>query len=118
MKKRLIFAVLPTIGLLCALNSARAQDKKEAADLIVSGATIVTMDEKRHVFEEGALAVKGDVIVAIGPSKEILAKYGAKQKIDAGGKLMMPGLINGHTHIPMVLMRGLSDDVTLDDWLR
>ncbi len=118
MKKRLIFAALLAIGLLCTLNSARARDKKEAADLIVSGATIITMDGERHVFEEGALAVKGDAIVAIGPSKEILAKYEAKQKIDASGKLMMPGLINGHTHIPMVLMRGLIDDVTLDDWLR
>jgi 5-methylthioadenosine/S-adenosylhomocysteine deaminase len=56
--------------------------------------------------------------VAIGPSKEILAKYDAPQKIDANGKLIMPGLINGHTHIPMVLMRGLIDDVALDDWLR
>jgi 5-methylthioadenosine/S-adenosylhomocysteine deaminase len=118
MKKTLIFTALLTIASLCALSGARAQDKKEPVDLLVSGATIVTMDGERHVFEEGALAVKGDVIVAIGPSKEILAKYEAKQKIDASGKLMMPGLINGHTHIPMILMRGLIDDVTLDDWLR
>jgi 5-methylthioadenosine/S-adenosylhomocysteine deaminase len=118
MKKRLIFAVLLTVGLLFMLSSARAQDKRELVDLLVSGATIVTIDGERRVFEEGALAVRGDVIVAIGPGEEILVKYEAKQRIDASGKLMMPGLINGHTHIPMVLMRGLIDDVTLDDWLR
>jgi len=118
MKKRMIFAVLLAIGPLCAFSNTRAQDKKEAADLIVSGATVVTMDSERHVFEDGALAVKGDAIIAVGPSAEILTKYDPKRKIDAGGKLMMPGLINGHTHIPMVLMRGLIDDVTLDDWLR
>ncbi len=117
MREKLAIAVLVTMGLLWTANGAWAQGKKEAADLLVSGATIVTMDGERHVFEEGALAAKGDAIVAIGPSKEILAKYEAAQKIDASGKLIMPGLINGHTHIPMVLMRGLKDDVTLDDWL-
>jgi 5-methylthioadenosine/S-adenosylhomocysteine deaminase len=118
MAKKLIFVLLLAMTLLCVGNGACAQGSKEAADLLVSGATIVTMDGDRHVFEEGAVAVKGDAIVAIGPGKEILAKYEAKQKIDANGKLIMPGLINGHTHIPMVLMRGLIDDVTLDVWLR
>jgi 5-methylthioadenosine/S-adenosylhomocysteine deaminase len=87
-------------------------------DLLVSGATIVTMDGARRVLEDGAIAVKGDTILAVGPSQEITSKYEATQKIDATGKLIMPGLINAHTHIPMVLMRGLIDDVTLDDWLR
>ncbi len=118
MKGKLSIAVLLLMGLLWHVDAAWAQSKKEAADLLVSGATIVTMDGERHVWEEGALAVKGDSIVAVGPSKEILAKYDAPQKIDADGKLIIPGLINGHTHIPMVLMRGLVDDVTLDDWLR
>src|ERR1700752_2828935 len=103
MTKKLIFVLLLTMTLLCVGNCTRAQGSKEAADLLVSGATVVTMDGDRHVFEEGAVAVKGDAVVAIGPSKEILAKYEAKQKIDANGKLIMPGLINGHTHIPMVL---------------
>jgi len=118
MKRKVAFVAFLTMAVFFAVGGARAQAKKEAADLLVSGATIVTMDGERHVFEDGALAVKGDVIVAIGPGKDILAKYEAPQKIDASGKLIMPGLINGHTHIPMVLMRGLIDDVTLDDWLR
>jgi 5-methylthioadenosine/S-adenosylhomocysteine deaminase len=76
------------------------------------------MDAERHIWQDGAIAVKGDVIVAIGPGADVLAKYQAPQAIDAKGQLVIPGLINGHTHIPMVLLRGLVDDVTLDDWLR
>jgi 5-methylthioadenosine/S-adenosylhomocysteine deaminase len=78
------------------------------------------MDSQRHVIDNGVIAVRGDTIVAVGTDVNSLAPKGiiAKQTIDAKGKLIMPGLINAHTHIPMVLMRGLVDDVTLDDWLR
>lgn len=108
---------LVILGALFAPVS-RAQTRKEAADLLVSGATIVTMDAERHVWQDGAIAVRGDAIVAIGPGADVLARYQAPQTIDAKGQLIIPGLINGHTHIPMVLLRGLVDDVTLDDWLR
>jgi 5-methylthioadenosine/S-adenosylhomocysteine deaminase len=118
MKCKLIFAGLAAAALFCSGSTAQAQAKKEATDLLVTGATIVTMDADRHVWEDGAIAVRGDSIVAIGPGKDILAKYEAPQTIEAQKKLILPGLINGHTHIPMVLMRGLVDDVTLDDWLR
>jgi len=97
---------------------------KEAVsfDLLVTNATIVTMDPARRVIEDGVIAVNGDAIAFIGTSAELRARstkgLAARQTIDAKGKLIMPGLINGHTHIPMVLMRGLIDDVTLDDWLR
>ena len=110
--------LLLAAGLTGAGVTASGQDKKEIADLVVSGATIVTMDGSRRVLDDGAIAVKGDSILAIEASKEITTRYEAAQKIDATGKLIMPGLINAHTHIPMVLMRGLIDDVTLDDWLR
>jgi 5-methylthioadenosine/S-adenosylhomocysteine deaminase len=108
------------VVILCAAGAsgALAQSKKEAVDLLVSGATIVTMDGARHVYEDGALVLKSDEIVAVGPAAEIEAKYSAAQRLDGRGQLIIPGLINGHTHIPMVLMRGLIDDVTLDDWLR
>lgn len=91
-------------------------------DLLISNATIVTMDPARRVIEDGVIAVNGDTVVFVGTAAELHAQSGkgltSKQTIDAKGKLLMPGLINGHTHIPMVLMRGLVDDVTLDDWLR
>src|SRR5467141_3940374 len=92
--------------------------KKEKVDLLVSGGTIVTMDGGRRILEDGAIAVKGDAIVALGPRAEIESKYAAPQIISAKGKLVLPGFINGHTHVPMTLFRGLHDDVTLDEWLR
>jgi 5-methylthioadenosine/S-adenosylhomocysteine deaminase len=118
MKGKLLFAGLAVFALFFTISGAQAQTKKEAVDLLVTGATIVTMDADRHVWEDGSIAIKGDSIVAIGPAQGLLGRYEAPQAIDAKGKLIIPGLINGHTHIPMVLMRGLIDDVTLDDWLR
>ena len=92
--------------------------KKEKVDLLVSGGALVTMDGERRVLEDGAIAIKGDVIVALGPRAEIESKFAASQTINAKGKLVLPGFINGHTHVPMTLFRGLHDDVTLDEWLR
>jgi 5-methylthioadenosine/S-adenosylhomocysteine deaminase len=90
---------------------------KEKVDLLINGGTIVTMDGDRLILEDGALAVKGDVISAIGFRTDLEKKYIADQTIDARGKLVLPGFINGHTHVPMTLFRGLHDDVTLDEWL-
>jgi len=109
--------------LLLGASSSRPQETNKqsvSVDLLVKGATIVTMDADRRVIENGFLAVRGDQIVAVGKDPEEFAPKGliAKETVDAKGKLLIPGLINGHTHIPMVLMRGLIDDVTLDDWLR
>lgn len=108
-----------SVLLWCSTSSAvaaRAQTKRRA-DLIVAGATIVTMDAERRVIEDGAIAVKGDAIAAVGKRPEIEAKYSAARRIDATGKLLLPGLINGHNHAPMTLLRGLKDDVTLQEWL-
>ncbi|HVS90016.1 MAG TPA: amidohydrolase [Candidatus Acidoferrum sp.] len=91
--------------------------KKEKVDLLVAGGMVVTMDGERRVLEDGTIAVKGDAILAVGPRAEIEGKYAGAQRIDARGKLVLPGLINGHTHVPMTLLRGLKDDVTLDVWL-
>jgi len=97
--------------------SLSAQPKKEKVDLIVTGGTVVTMDGARAIYNDGAVVVKGDAIVAVGPRSELEARYAAAQTIDAKGKLVLPGFINGHTHVPMTLFRGIHDDVTLNDWL-
>jgi 5-methylthioadenosine/S-adenosylhomocysteine deaminase len=94
-----------------------SQAEKQKADLIVSGGTVVSMDGARTIYDDGAVAVKGDTIVSVGPRSEVESKYLAAQTIDAKGKLVLPGFINGHTHVPMTLFRGLHDDVTLNDWL-
>lgn len=90
---------------------------RKSVDLIVEGATIVTMDPARRVIENASLAVQGDSILAVGPASEISSAYTSARTIRAAGKLLLPGLINAHTHVPMTLLRGISNDVTLDVWL-
>ena len=87
------------------------------ADLLLTNATLLTMDKELHQYEPGALAVQAGNILAVGPEAEIKANYSANQTIDCGGKVLMPGLINAHTHVPMTLLRGLADDLRLDVWL-
>jgi 5-methylthioadenosine/S-adenosylhomocysteine deaminase len=94
-----------------------AQSGKEHADLIVFGGTIVTMDSTRRVIDSGAIAIAHGRIVGIGPRAEIEKRFQTREQLDAGGRVIIPGLINGHTHIPMTLFRGLADDLDLQDWL-
>ena len=75
------------------------------------------MDPARTIYDDGAVVINGDSIVAVGPRAEIEARFTGRQTIDARGKLVLPGFINGHTHVPMTLFRGIHDDVTLTDWL-
>ena len=88
------------------------------ADLLLVNAFILTMDEEMRQFESGALVISRDSILAVGPEAEIRKTYTAAQVIDCSGKLLMPGLVNAHTHVPMTLMRGLVDDLRLDVWLQ
>lgn len=97
--------------------SLSSQAKKEHVDLVVSGGMVVTMDGARAIYDDGEVVVNADQIVAVGPRSELDGKYLASQTLDARGKLVLPGFINGHTHVPMTLLRGLHDDVTLNDWL-
>ncbi len=86
-------------------------------DLIIAGDTIVTMDAARTIIENGAVAVDDGVIVAVGTTAEIAANFSAKQTLDGKNRVVMPGLINGHSHAAMTLLRGVADDLTLMDWL-
>ncbi|MFU8826397.1 MAG: amidohydrolase family protein [Brevefilum sp.] len=87
------------------------------ADWIFYNATVLTMDENFNLYEPGAVAVSGDSIMAVGNQAEILAAFQSEQTVDCQGKILMPGLINAHTHVPMTLLRGLADDLRLDVWL-
>jgi 5-methylthioadenosine/S-adenosylhomocysteine deaminase len=86
-------------------------------DLVVRGGTIVTMDERGSVIEDGAVAVERGRIVALGKRVDIDKSYTGRETIEARGRIVMPGLINGHTHVPMSLFRGLADDLDLNEWL-
>ena len=103
---------------VCVVSSVLAcAQERQSVDLIISGGIVVTMDGARAIYQDGSVAVRGDAIVAVGPHADLEAKYRAAQVIDARGHLVLPGFINGHTHVPMTLFRGLHDDVTLNDWL-
>jgi 5-methylthioadenosine/S-adenosylhomocysteine deaminase len=90
---------------------------QERADLIVSARYVVTMDASRRVIENGAVAVRGGEIVAVGDAAAIRREFRASRRLDRGEAIVMPGLINAHTHAPMSLFRGLADDLPLQTWL-
>ena len=89
----------------------------QKVDTLLTNAIVLTMDGKLNQYDPGTVAVEGDVIVAVGPEAEIKKEYSANETIDCNGKVLMPGLINAHTHVPMTLLRGLADDLRLDVWL-
>jgi 5-methylthioadenosine/S-adenosylhomocysteine deaminase len=76
------------------------------------------MDSEFHLYEPGAVAIQGEQIEAVGPQADLQAAYTPRETIDCGGKVVMPGLVNAHTHVPMTLLRGLADDLRLDVWLQ
>ena len=90
---------------------------KQQVDTLLTNALVLTMDENLTQYSPGAVAVKGDSIVAVGNEDEIKSEYSAQQTADCNSKVLMPGLINAHTHVPMTLLRGLADDLRLDVWL-
>src|SRR5437588_7293886 len=94
-----------------------AQRRKTTVDLIIRGGTVVTMDGSRRVIENGGVAIKNGRVVAVADAPDIDKKYAAREVINATGKVVIPGLINGHTHVPMTLFRGLADDLDLQEWL-
>ena len=87
------------------------------ADLLIVGGTVVTMDKDRRVIEDGAVAVKNGEIALVGKRAAVTKNLRARQTINANGKVIIPGLINTHTHIPMTLFRGIADDLDLQEWL-
>ena len=89
----------------------------DAIDLIVFGDHVVTMDAERTMLADGAVAIDDGVIVAIGPAADIRDAYAAQQTIGGGNRVVMPGLVNGHSHAAMTLLRGVADDLALMDWL-
>ena len=90
----------------------------KSADLLLINAIVLTMDEEMHQYEPGAVAVSGDSVLAVGPEAELRKACSATQVVDCCGKVLMPGLVNSHTHVAMTLMRGLADDLRLDVWLQ
>ncbi len=106
------------LAVLLALAGVSAGADPESVDLLVRNGTLVTVDAGRRVIPDGAVAIRGGAIVAVGPAVEVATKWRGKEVLDAGGGIVMPGFVNAHTHAPMVLFRGIADDLKLMDWLQ
>jgi 5-methylthioadenosine/S-adenosylhomocysteine deaminase len=90
----------------------------ERIDLIVKGDHIVSMDPAGTVIENGAIAIDEGLIIAIGSAADIEAAYTAVETLNGDNRVVMPGLVNGHSHAAMTLLRGVADDLALMDWLQ
>ena len=95
---------------------AAAQNVRQVST-IVTGGIVVTVDGARNIYNPGAVAIDGASIVGVGPAADIAARFRAAEQINTVGSVVIPGLINTHTHAPMVLYRGLADDLPLQEWL-
>ena len=118
-KKAIVVITLAAVVFAFALpvSAQRKGRRMKQVDLLVLGGTLVSMDKDRRIISDAGVAVAGGRIVAVGSRRDIAAAYAAPQTVNADGRLIVPGLINGHTHIPMTLFRGLADDLDLQDWL-
>lgn len=109
---------LAVVALAAWLSAPLAAKQPSAVSLIITNGIVITVDGSRRVLSPGAVAINGAEIVAVDTPAAIAARYTSAQTIDAAGKVVMPGLINTHTHAAMVMFRGLGNDLNLMDWLQ
>jgi len=98
-------------------SRSSAERSDDQIDLIVLGDYVVSMDEAMTVHKNGAVAIDDGLILALGPADEIIAEYNAVEMLAGENRIVMPGLVNGHSHAAMTLLRGVADDLALMDWL-
>jgi len=98
-------------------STAPVEQADDRIDLIVEGDHVVTMDVAATIIDNGAVAVDDGVIVAIGLATDIHAEFTAIETLSGEDRIVMPGLVNGHGHAAMTLLRGVADDLALMDWL-
>jgi len=110
--------VFVSLSLSACNPSQDAGQGGDTIDLLVKGDYVVTMDADDTIIEDGAVAIDGGLILAVGPAAEIEAEYTASEVLDGPHRIVMPGLVNGHSHAAMTLLRGVADDLALMDWLQ
>ena len=106
------------LGVLAASFAGSQVPTRRTVSLVVSNGIVITVDGNRRVIDRGSVAIDGRDIVAVDTVAAIAARFRGRETIDAAGAVVMPGLVNTHTHAPMVLFRGLADDLALMDWLQ
>jgi len=97
--------------------TGRAEDEDVDCDLIITNGTVLTVAPGSGALADGAVAVRGGEIVAVAPARELLDRAPTASVLDAGGGLILPGFVNAHCHLAMVLLRGWADDLPLKEWL-
>lgn len=108
MKKYLKNVIL--IGSLFLVGCTSLVERKEEASIIIKNGTVLTMNEGRDILENGVVVIKDNKIISVG-NEDLLERYSAKKIIDAEDGIVMPGMINTHTHVAMTVFRSLADDV-------
>ena len=98
-------------------RKALSHREPEPADLLVAGGSVLTLDAADAVIADGAVAIGGGRILAVGPRRALERRFRARRTIEAAGHLVLPGLVNAHTHAAMTLLRGVQDDCELLTWL-
>jgi 5-methylthioadenosine/S-adenosylhomocysteine deaminase len=106
-----------TAALVSSFVVVSAQNAPRQVSLVVTGGIVVTMDAAGRVIPSGAVAIDNTDIVGVDTAETIAKQFRGRDTIDATGQIILPGLINTHTHAPMVLYRGLADDLALSEWL-
>jgi 5-methylthioadenosine/S-adenosylhomocysteine deaminase len=109
---------LLVLGAMAASLAGSQVPQRRTVSIVVRNGTVVTVDANRRVIPRGSVAIDGRDIVAVDTADGIAARFTGRETIDAAGAVVMPGLVNTHTHAPMVLFRGLADDLALMDWLQ
>ncbi|MDQ3511252.1 MAG: TRZ/ATZ family hydrolase [Pseudomonadota bacterium] len=93
------------------------QAQPQTCDLLIEAGWVVPVQPHGVVLEDHSVAVKGGCIVAVLPTREARGRFAAAETVSRPGSVLIPGLINAHTHNPMTLMRGVADDLPLMEWL-
>ncbi len=101
----------------CSPPESSVEASADAIDLIIEGDYVVTMDSDLTVIRDGAVAIDDGVIIEVGPAAEIRSRHTAVETLGGKNRVVMPGLVNGHQHAAMTLLRGVADDLALMDWL-
>lgn len=111
----LLVSMLP--GCTMAPADPAQNDARALVDMIAGADYVLTMVPGEAVIRDGAIVVNKGEILEVGDAATIRAKYRASESLPGAGRILMPGLINGHTHAAMSLLRGIADDLPLQEWL-
>ena len=99
------------------MSNMTASSAPIPCDLLVRADAAVTQDAERRILTSVAVAIKDGLVIQVGDQDALEAAFEPEQRLDLSGKLLLPGLVNGHTHLPMTLLRGFADDLPLMQWL-